>query len=69
MTDFSYRNEGSLVLLRPRTELAEDWLDDHIDGEALYFANALVIEPRYFFDILSGLTEDGLTALPEGVED
>jgi hypothetical protein len=52
---------GSINLIRPLTEAAQSWLDEHIDDEdAQYFGDALAIEPRYCPDLVQGMLDDGL---------
>ena len=61
-SDFSLRDEGSILLLTPRTEPARNWIDAHIgpdDGFQPYYP-IIVIEPRYFGPILEGIRESGL---------
>jgi hypothetical protein len=55
-------NEGSILLLTPRTELARNWIDEHIgraNGFQPYYP-AIVIEPRYVIAILKGIRVAGL---------
>jgi hypothetical protein len=62
MSDFQIENHGSIVLLRPLTDAARAWADEHLDsGETQHFGGAVVIEPRYVGAILEGLSDDGLT--------
>lgn len=63
MIDFEIENHGSIVLLRPVTPAAREWVDEHIlvDGnEVQTWAGAIVVEPRYVADIVHGFQEDGL---------
>jgi hypothetical protein len=60
--DFTFRNEGSILLLTPHTEHARSWIDEHIgrdNGFQPYYPT-IVIEPRYFGPILEGIRESGL---------
>lgn len=60
--DFRFANHGSVTILTPITDAGDDWINSHIDPEAQRWgANGIVIEPRYAGDILSGLSNDGLT--------
>lgn len=59
-TDVTVENHGSLVLVRPETDAATDWLNDNTDPEATWFAGALVVEPRYVEDLLLGMADEGL---------
>ena len=60
--DFIIRDEGSILLLTPRTELARNWIDEHIgrdNGFQPYYPT-IVIEPRYVIAILEGIRVAGL---------
>lgn len=57
--DIAVRNEGSIVLLCPKNEDANDWLTEHLDPEVMTFAGAFCIEPRYLVDIVEGAIADG----------
>lgn len=60
-TDFTLSDHGSLCVLTPITEPARDWVDEHIDPDAMMWASGVVVEPRYLQTILDGIAEDGLT--------
>jgi hypothetical protein len=64
--DFTYRDEGSLMLLAPDSEFAKGWVEEHIPDDAQWFGNYLAIERRFFQNILDGIDADGLTFAPEG---
>lgn len=59
--DFTIENCASVILLRPLTPAAKQWLTDHMPDDAQYFGDAVAIEPRYLEDVVDGLTNDGLT--------
>lgn len=61
--DVRVENHGSIVLLRPISDLADVWIDEHIDDEAQRYSGAIVVEPRYVDDIISGMEEGGLTVV------
>lgn len=61
MTDFTVSNHGSICILTPHTEDAQEWVENHLPEDALTFAGGIVIEPRYIDDILDGISEDGLS--------
>jgi len=65
--DVRIANHGSIVLVRPVTKAAEEWLNDNVGGEAQYFGNALACEPRYVGDLLHGMENDGLIVKGEVV--
>jgi hypothetical protein len=62
--DFTVQYEGSIVLLRPHTDIARSWIDENIgkaNGHQPYWP-CVVIEYRYVDDILDGIASDGLEA-------
>lgn len=55
-------NHGSVALVGPDDEdqlLFAEWLIDNVGDEALFWGDALVVEPRYVSDLVAGLTEAG----------
>lgn len=58
--DFEVQNEGSIFLLRPLSDEAFQWIEDHIGEEAQFFGNAVAVEHRYIADIVDGIISDGL---------
>ena len=58
--DFTVTLEGSLVLIRPETPAAEEWMEDNVDPEATWWVGALVAELRYAGDIVEAMTAAGL---------
>lgn len=58
--DFQLIDEGTIVLLFPFTNRANEWLSENV-LDPLMFGNALAIEPRYANDIVNGLIDDDLT--------
>jgi hypothetical protein len=61
-SDFTIRDEGSILLLTPHTEPARSWIHEHIgpdNGYQPYFPT-IVIERRYVYDILDGIDSAGL---------
>jgi hypothetical protein len=62
MIDFTFSEHGSICLLRPNNDAADAWMREHLAIEqAQFFGSAIAIEARYAGDILTGLTNDGLT--------
>lgn len=58
--DVRVENHGSVVLLRPLTDAATNWMEDHLPADAQRWGNAVVVEPRYAQPILDGMVADGL---------
>lgn len=60
---FTVEDHGSIVLVRPLTADVSEWLTDHTDPDASqWYGGALVVEPRYVGDLVTGLVEDGFAA-------
>lgn len=60
--DFTFRNEGSIVILTAHTQAARDWVDAHLPEDRQTWGPAgTVVEWRYFPAILQGIHDDGLT--------
>jgi hypothetical protein len=59
--DLRFENHFSLFLIRPLSEIGQQWLDANVgDENTLTFGGAVVCEPRYVEAILQGATEAGL---------
>lgn len=61
ISDFDVQDAGSIILLRTVSEEAADWAAEHLPEDAQRFADAIVIERRYFEDIYEGIVDAGLT--------
>lgn len=61
--DFLLEDYGSIILLRPVTADACQWVDAHIGEDNGYqpLWPTVTIEGRYVHPILEGIREDGLT--------
>lgn len=59
--DFTYRDEGTVMLLTPCSYWAHGWVEEHIPDDAQWFGASVVIERRYFADILNGIDSAGMT--------
>lgn len=57
--DFLIRDCGSIILMRPLTEIAVQFVEDNIDLEPWQDINEVAIEPRYFPEISNRLDELG----------
>jgi hypothetical protein len=65
--DFTFRNEGSLVILVAHSHEAQLWAIEHLPADATTWGrNGTVIEWRYFPAILEGIQNDGLTIKEQG---
>lgn len=61
--DFVVRDEGSIWLFTPQTPASLQFLSEHIQEDAQYFGDSLVVEHRCVYDLLIGLRTHGLTAV------
>lgn len=59
--DAIVEGHGSVVLVRPLTPAAEDWLDENVQKDATWYGGALVCEPRFVLNLVAGMRESGLT--------
>ena len=65
--DFDVQHHVSIALLRPDTESASAWCDEHLVTEdALRWGCAYVVEPRHLEDILRAIVQAGLTVRLRG---
>jgi hypothetical protein len=61
VVDLRFENHFSLFLIRPCSEIGQQWLDENVGNEStLTFGNAVVCEPRYVESILLGAIVAGL---------
>ena len=60
LTDFFVQNAGSIFLLRPLTDAAREWIDEHIPDDAQTFGDAIAVEHRYIAPIVTAAIADGL---------
>ena len=60
LVDVEISGSGTVYLVKPVTERAEQWIQDNVAGETTYLGDALAVEHRYIFDLAEGMAEDGL---------
>ena len=48
-------------MLEPLSDDAQNWIEEHIPGDAQYFGNSVAIEHRYVIDVIDGIHADGYT--------
>ncbi len=58
--DVLVRNEGTVFLFCPLTSLGQEWIDEHVQSDALSFGHALVVEHRYAWGLAQGMKDAGL---------
>jgi hypothetical protein len=60
VADFGVENHGTIYLLRPLTERAVTWVNEHLPEDAQWFDDAVAVEHRFIHDIVVGVVTDGL---------
>ena len=58
--DVQIHHEGSIILLEPKTESAQEWIDENLPEDVMYWTRSVVVEWRYAEDIVAGIRDDGL---------
>ena len=58
--DILVRIEGTVFLFCPLTPRAKEWIDEHVQSDAQWFGNALVVEHRYAWGLAEGMKDEGL---------
>jgi hypothetical protein len=53
-------NEGTVFVFCPLTPRAKEWIDEHVQSDAQWFGNALVVEHRYAWGLAQGMKAGGL---------
>ena len=60
MSDFSISDQGSIFLIRPLNEAAQEWLDGNVVSEPWQWVeDALCVETRFARDLLIEIEEAG----------
>jgi hypothetical protein len=59
-SDFICENHGSVFLLRPISPAAFLWIHENLPPDRQVLGNAVAVEHRYIWAILSGIQEAGL---------
>ena len=57
--DFTFRSEGSVVLITPNHPDADKWLHDTCPEDAQFFGGSMVVEPRYMTGVAIAMADDG----------
>jgi len=59
--DLIVRDEGTLFLFCSLTRRAKVWINEHIQADATWYGNALLVEHRFAFALAVGMNEAELT--------
>lgn len=60
-TDFTVAGGGTLYILRPNTDEAKAWVDEHIPADAQRWSGGVAVEHRYIGAIVDGIRADGMS--------
>lgn len=59
--DVLVENHGTIFMLRPQTEAAEQWIEDHVQTEGWqWLGKGLAVDHRYAENLVAGMIEAGL---------
>ena len=58
--DILVADAGTLFTFCPLTPRAKAWISEHVQPDAQWFGNALVVERRYAWALAEGMKDDGL---------
>ena len=61
MPDYIFENHHSIWLCQPMNDAARAWLEENTDTETQWWADALVVEPRYVSNLAFALECDSYT--------
>jgi len=58
--DVLIENHGTIFMVRPQTEKAKTWLEEHTGPDTQWFGEALAVEHGYVMQLAEGMQEAGL---------
>ena len=58
--DLLVHNEGTLFLFCTLTARAKVWIDEHVQPDAQWFGNVLIVEHRFAWGLAQGMLDSGL---------
>jgi hypothetical protein len=61
--DVLVTDHGSIFLVQPLNDTAEDWLESNVQSEAQWFDGGVVVEHRYIRALIIGMSNDGLVVI------
>jgi hypothetical protein len=61
--DHEVTDSGSIIMIRPISDAARDWIDENVYSEPWqWMGDSLCIDTRYAGALLYGMQEDGLVS-------
>ena len=64
MSDFTVDAHGSLILLKPESPEAFEWIAENIGAPIPWFAGGIALEPSIIPSLLCSILEDALSFEP-----
>jgi len=58
--DVLVQNEGTVFLFCPLTSRGKEWIDEHVQPDAQWFGDVLVVEHRFAWCLAQGMKDAGL---------
>ena len=58
--DVLVQNEGTVFLFCPLTSQGQEWIDEHVQSDAMWFGHALVVDYRFPWGLAQGMQDAGL---------
>ena len=58
--DFTLQNEGTIYILTPHSEAAQEWVDEYLPDDAMTWGTGIIVEHRYIETIATAIVADGL---------
>jgi hypothetical protein len=62
--DFICENHGSILLLRPISPVAFEWIESNLSPDRQVFGNAVAVDHHCIWAILLGVQDSGLSVVP-----
>ena len=59
--DFTFMDEGNIILLFPESPKALTWIEDNLPKEKYTFGKSVIIDHRYFSPIYTAIAAEGLS--------
>ena len=59
-TDVRCERRGSMVLIRPLSDNARGWINEHVQCEAGFVGEGLAVAPHHVDDLLERMAQYGL---------
>ena len=61
MSDVAIEDHGSVVMVRPTSDAAKEWVDENVQLESWqWHGGAFACDPRMVMDLVDGMADAGL---------